>query len=70
MIISGRAFLHNTTFGSADSTFLFPWAIREYVFATGDIRVLIGTVYNFFGSGIHRLTSGSSIALVKVKKKS
>ena len=29
MIISGKAFLHTTTFGSADSTFLFPWAIRE-----------------------------------------
>jgi glycogen debranching enzyme len=40
MIISGRAFLHNTTFGSSDSTFLFPWAIREYVFATGDISYL------------------------------
>jgi glycogen debranching enzyme len=40
MIISGRTFLHNTTFGSADSTFLFPWAIREYVFATGDIQYL------------------------------
>jgi predicted glycogen debranching enzyme len=40
MIISGKAFLHNTTFGSADSTFLFPWAIREYVFATGNIHYL------------------------------
>jgi glycogen debranching enzyme len=40
MIISGRAFLHNTTFGSSDSTFLFPWAIREYVFATGDVSYL------------------------------
>ena len=40
MIISGKAFLHNTTFGSADSTFLFPWAIREYVLATGDIQYL------------------------------
>lgn len=40
MIISGKAFLHDTTFGSADSTFLFPWAIREYVFATGNIRYL------------------------------
>ncbi len=40
MIISGRAFLHTTTYGSADSTFLFPWAIREYVLATGDIGYL------------------------------
>jgi GH15 family glucan-1,4-alpha-glucosidase len=40
MIISGRAFLHNTTFGSSDSTFLFPWAIREYVLATGDSSYL------------------------------
>ena len=40
MIISGKAFLHNTTFGSADSTFLFPWAIREYVLGTGDIQYL------------------------------
>src|SRR5215218_1239052 len=37
MIISGKAFLHTTTFGSADSTFLFPWAIREYVLATADV---------------------------------
>jgi glycogen debranching enzyme len=40
MIISGRAFLHTTTYGSADSTFLFPWAIREYVLATGDLGYL------------------------------
>ncbi|HET7147809.1 MAG TPA: amylo-alpha-1,6-glucosidase [Candidatus Nitrosopolaris sp.] len=40
MIISGKSFLHNTTFGSADSTFLFPWAIREYVFATGNMQFL------------------------------
>ncbi|MEW6604003.1 MAG: amylo-alpha-1,6-glucosidase [Thermoproteota archaeon] len=40
MIISGRAFLHTTTYGSADSTFLFPSAIREYVVATGDIGYL------------------------------
>src|SRR5688500_2690868 len=40
MIISGKAFLHNTTFGSADSTFLFPWAIREYVLATADVEYL------------------------------
>jgi glycogen debranching enzyme len=40
MIISGQAFLHNTTYGSADSTFLFPWAIHEYVLATGDIDYL------------------------------
>jgi glycogen debranching enzyme len=36
MVISGRTFLHNTTYGSADSTFLFPWAIREYVHGTGN----------------------------------
>ncbi|MDQ3884468.1 MAG: hypothetical protein M3239_03375 [Thermoproteota archaeon] len=40
MIISGKAFLHTTTFGSADSTFLFPWAIREYALATADIEYL------------------------------
>lgn len=40
MIISGRAFLHNTTYGSADSTFLFPRAIRDYVLATGDAAYL------------------------------
>ena len=40
MIISGKAFLHNTTFGSSDSTFLFPWAIREYILATGDVSYL------------------------------
>src|ERR671918_586004 len=40
MVISGRTFLHNTTYGSADSTFLFPWAIREYVHGTGDIQYL------------------------------
>lgn len=40
MIISGKAFLHSTTYGSADSTFLFPWAIREYVTATGDVPYL------------------------------
>ena len=40
MIISGKAFLHSTTYGSADSTFLFPWAIREYVLATADVEFL------------------------------
>jgi glycogen debranching enzyme len=40
MIISGKYFLHNTTYGSADSTFLFPWVIREYVLSTGDIEFL------------------------------
>jgi glycogen debranching enzyme len=40
MIISGKAFLHNTTFGSADSTFLFPWVIRGYILATGNIHYL------------------------------
>lgn len=40
MIISGRAFLHSTTFGSADSTFLFSKAIRDYVIATADIKYL------------------------------
>ena len=40
MIISGKAFLHTTTYGSADSTFLFPWAIREYVLETGDVEYL------------------------------
>lgn len=40
MIISGRAFLHSSTFGSADSTFLFPPAILRYVLATGDLEFL------------------------------
>lgn len=40
MIISGKAFLHDTTYGSADSTFLFPWAIRQYVLATADLKYL------------------------------
>ncbi|HZB79745.1 MAG TPA: amylo-alpha-1,6-glucosidase, partial [Nitrososphaera sp.] len=40
MIISGKAFLHSTTYGSADSTFLFPWAVREYVLATADVDYL------------------------------
>jgi len=40
MIISGRAFLHTTTYGSADSTFLFPSAIKEYVVSTGDVNYL------------------------------
>ncbi|MCI0561237.1 MAG: hypothetical protein MN733_22350, partial [Nitrososphaera sp.] len=40
MLISGRAFLHGTTYGSADSTFLFPWAILRYVRSTGDIAYL------------------------------
>lgn len=40
MLISGRAFLHSTTFGSADSTFLFPPAILHYVQATGDLQFL------------------------------
>jgi glycogen debranching enzyme len=41
MIISGKAFLHSTTYGSADSTFLFPWAIRQYVLSTGDLAYLL-----------------------------
>ncbi len=40
MIISGKSFLHSTTYGSADSTFLFPWAIRQYVYGTGDLLYL------------------------------
>src|SRR5919205_1401108 len=40
MIISGKFFLHNSTFGSADSTFLFPWAIREYSVSIGNINYL------------------------------
>lgn len=40
MIISGKAFLHSTTFGSADSTFLFPPAILKYVQSTGDVAYL------------------------------
>jgi glycogen debranching enzyme len=40
MIISGKSFLHSTTYGSADSTFLFPWAIKRYVYGTGDLPYL------------------------------
>ena len=40
MLISGKAFLHSTTYGSADSTFLFPPAILQYVRSTGDIGYL------------------------------
>jgi glycogen debranching enzyme len=40
MIISGKAFLHGTTYGSADSSYLFPPAILEYVLRTGDIAFL------------------------------
>src|ERR671935_2216806 len=40
MIISGKSFLHNSTFGSADSNFLFPWAIREYSVSTGNVNYL------------------------------
>jgi hypothetical protein len=40
MIISGKSFLHSTTYGSADSTFLFPWAILHYLRATGDTAYL------------------------------
>ena len=40
MIISGKFFLHNTTYGSADSTFLFPWAMRGLILSTGNIEFL------------------------------
>jgi glycogen debranching enzyme len=40
MIISGKAFLHGSTYGSADSTYLFPPAILQYVLATGDLAFL------------------------------
>ncbi len=40
MLISGRAFLHGTTYGSADATFLFPWALLHYVRATGNVGYL------------------------------
>src|ERR671930_428532 len=40
MIISGKSFLHNSTFGSADSTFLFPWVVHEYSVSTGNINYL------------------------------
>ncbi|MGI0037855.1 MAG: amylo-alpha-1,6-glucosidase [Nitrososphaera sp.] len=40
MIISGKAFLHGTTYGSADSTYLFPPAILQYVLRTGDMAFL------------------------------
>src|ERR671930_1847408 len=40
MIISGKSFLHNSTFASADYNFLFPWAIREYSVSTGNVNYL------------------------------
>ena len=40
MIISGKAFLHGTTYGSADSSYLFPPAILEYVLRSGDTAFL------------------------------
>lgn len=40
MLISGKTFLHSTTYGSADSNFLFPWAVLKYVLVTGDIAYL------------------------------
>src|SRR5918994_428964 len=54
MVISGRSFLHTTTYGSADSTFLFPWAIREYVHGTGDTQYLLKrweSIVNLVNSG-------------------
>lgn len=54
MVISGRTFLHSTTYGSADSTFLFPWAIREYVQGTGDTQYLSkrwGSIVDLVNSG-------------------
>lgn len=54
MVISGRSFLHTTTYGSADSTFLFPWAIREYVHGTGDTQYLSkrwGSIVDLVNSG-------------------
>jgi hypothetical protein len=61
MIISGKAFLHSTTYGSADSTFLFPWAIREYVVATGDrayLKKRWGQIVDLVDWGLHKDLDG------------
>ena len=36
MIVSGKGFLHSTSYGSADATLYYPWLIREYVLGSGD----------------------------------
>lgn len=57
MILSGKAFLHSTTYGSADSTFLFPWAIRQYVLSTGDLHYLRrrwSTIVSLVDWGLHK----------------
>jgi glycogen debranching enzyme len=64
MIISGKAFLHSTTYGSADSTFLFPWAIREYVMATADVEYLHQrweSIKALIGCGLLKDTDGDGL---------
>ncbi len=40
MIISGKGFLHATSYGSIDATLYYPWLIREYVMGSGDRKSL------------------------------
>lgn len=64
MIISGRAFLHSTTYGSADSTFLFPRAIKEYVVSTGDLAFLKArwkAVVDLVDWGLHKDIDGDGL---------
>jgi glycogen debranching enzyme len=64
MIISGEAFLHASTYGSADSTFLFPWALKEYVLATGDVAYLKkrwGSIVDLVDWGMHKDVDGDGL---------
>lgn len=64
MIISGKAFLHSTTYGSADSTFLFPHAIKEYVISTGDVAFLKArwkAIIDLIDWGLHKDVDGDGL---------
>jgi glycogen debranching enzyme len=64
MIISGKAFLHSTTYGSADSTFLFPRGIKEYVTATGDLGFLKSrwkSIVDLVDWGLHKDLDGDGL---------
>ncbi|MEO9294683.1 MAG: amylo-alpha-1,6-glucosidase [Nitrososphaera sp.] len=64
MIISGKAFLHSTTYGSADSTFLFPRAIKEYVVSTGDLAFLKArwsAIIDLIDWGLHKDVDGDGL---------
>lgn len=64
MIISGKSFLHSTTYGSADSTFLFPRAIKEYVMSTGDVAFLKSrwqAIVDLIDWGLHKDVDGDGL---------